>query len=59
MRPKTKKSRYCQLPSPGSIAGRSSSITNAFFNSIIPIHDPSEEEVLESLRILAIDPEDI
>src|SRR5258708_14307238 len=59
MRPKTKKSRYCQLPSPGSIAGRSSSITNAFFNSIIPIHEPSEEEVLESLRILASDPEDI
>jgi 5-methylcytosine-specific restriction endonuclease McrA len=59
MKSKTEKTRYCQLPSPGSIAGRSSSITNAFFNSIIPIHEPSQEEVLEALRILAIDPEDI
>jgi 5-methylcytosine-specific restriction endonuclease McrA len=59
MNPKTKRTRYCQLPTPGSIAGRSSSITNAFFNSIIPIHEPSQEEVLEALRILAIDPENI
>jgi 5-methylcytosine-specific restriction endonuclease McrA len=59
MKTKTKKSRYCQLPSPGNIAGRSSSITNAFFNSLIPIHEPTEGEVLDGLRILAIDPEDI
>lgn len=59
MKRKKKVTRYCQLPSPGSIAGRSSSITNAFFNSIIPIHEPSEEEVLEALRLLAIDPENI
>ncbi len=56
---KSQKTRYCQLPSPGSITGRSSSITNAFFNSIIPIHEPSEKEVLESLSILGIDPENI
>src|SRR5665213_2950080 len=59
MATKNRKSRYCQLPSPGNIAGRSSSITNAFFNSIIPIHEPSEEEVLGALRILEIDPDDI
>jgi len=57
---KTKKRvKYCQLPTPGNIAGRSSSITNAFFNSIIPINEPSEEEELEALRILEMDPEDI
>jgi hypothetical protein len=59
MATKLKKTRYCQLPSPGSIAGRSSSITNAFFNSIIPIHEPSEDEVLEALDLLGIDPENI
>lgn len=56
---RAKKTRYCQLPSPGNIAGRSSSITNAFFNAIIPIHEPSEAEELEALKILDIDPEDI
>jgi hypothetical protein len=55
----TRKTRLCQLPSPGNIAGRSSSITNAFFNSIIPIHEPSEAEVLEALNILEMDWDDI
>ncbi len=59
MKRKRNVTRYCQLPSPGNIAGRSSSITNAFFNSIIPIHEPSEDEVLKALRILAIDPENV
>ena len=54
-----KRTRYCQLPTPGNIAGRSSSITNAFFNSIIPIHVPSDEEVIQALEILEIDPENI
>lgn len=54
-----KRVKYCQLPTPGNIAGRSSSITNAFFNSIIPIHAPSEKEELEALRILEMNPEDI
>jgi len=56
---KKKRIRYCQLPSPGNIAGRSSSITNAFFNAIIPIIPPSEEEELEALRILNMEPTDI
>jgi hypothetical protein len=47
------------MPSPGNIAGRSSSITNAFFNAIIPIVDPTEEEELKALQILGMDPADI
>lgn len=47
------------MPTPGNIAGRSSSITNAFFNAIIPIIQPSEEEELEALQILGMVPNDI
>jgi hypothetical protein len=47
------------MPTPGNIAGRSSSITNAFFNSIIPIDPPTEEEELAALEILGMDPTDI
>ncbi len=58
--PRSKKRiRLCQMPSPGNIAGRSSSITNAFFNAVIPIDDPSEAEELEALQILGMDPADI
>jgi 5-methylcytosine-specific restriction endonuclease McrA len=42
-----------------SVAGRSSSITNAFVNAIIPVIEPTEDEELEALRILQIDPADI
>lgn len=42
-----------------TVTGRSSSITNAFINAIIPIVEPSESEELEALRILGIDPADI
>jgi hypothetical protein len=54
-----KRKRLCQLPSAGSISGRSSSITNAFFNAIIPIIKPTEDEELEALRVLGINPDDI
>src|SRR5216683_808747 len=54
-----KRIRHCKMPSPGNIAGRSSSITNAFFNAIIPIVAPSEEEELEALAILQMDSADI
>jgi hypothetical protein len=47
------------MPTPGNIAGRSSSITNAFFNAVIPIHDPTVEEELEALAILGMTPENI
>lgn len=42
-----------------SVSGRSSSITNAFVNSIIPCIEPTEQEELEALRILEMDPSDI
>jgi HNH endonuclease len=42
-----------------NVAGRSSSITNAFISAIIPVIEPSEEEEREALGILRIDPEDI
>jgi hypothetical protein len=54
-----KRIRYCQLPTPMNVAGRSSSITNAFISAIIPVIEPSEEEEREALGILRIDPEDI
>lgn len=54
-----KRIRYCQLPAPMSVTGRSSSITNAFINAIIPVVDPTKEEELEVLSILQIDPDDI
>jgi 5-methylcytosine-specific restriction endonuclease McrA len=54
-----KRARYCQLPAPMNVTGRSSSITNAFINAIIPVIDPTEEEELEALRILEIDPRNI
>lgn len=44
------------MPTPMKITGRSSSITNAFINSIIPIIYPSNEELLEALSILEIEP---
>jgi HNH endonuclease len=54
-----KRVRYCQLPSPMNVTGRSSSITNAFINAIIPAFDPTEEEELEALHILGMEPHDI
>ncbi len=42
-----------------TVTGRSSSITNAFFNAIIPVVQPAPEEELEALRILEMDPDDI
>jgi len=39
------------------ITGRTSTITNAFINSIIPVIHPTAEEVEEALNILGIDPD--
>jgi len=44
---------------PVNITGRSSTITNSFVNSIIPVIYPSEEEIVEALRILGMDPDDV
>lgn len=46
-----------KMPTPVKITGRSSSITNAFINSIIPTIFPTEEQVKEALAILGMTPE--
>ena len=43
------------MPKPTTIMARSSSITNAFYNGIIPVIEPSEEEIEMTLSILEID----
>ncbi len=43
-----------KMPKQMKITGRSSSITNAFINSIIPIVPPTEEQVKEALSILGM-----
>ena len=44
-----------RMPTPMKITGRSSSITNAFINSIIPVILPTNEQVREALEILEMD----
>ena len=44
-----------RMPTPMKITGRSSSITNAFINSIIPIIVPTEQQVKEALAVLGMD----
>lgn len=43
-----------RMPTPMKITGRSSSITNAFINSIIPVVPPCAEEVQQALKILGM-----
>ncbi len=45
-----------RMPTPMKITGRSSSITNAFINSIIPVVLPRAEEVKRALEILGMPP---
>jgi hypothetical protein len=47
------------MPSSMKIIGRTSSITNAFVNSIIPAIYPADDEILEALSILGMSPEDV
>jgi 5-methylcytosine-specific restriction endonuclease McrA len=46
-------------PRPVKITGRTSSVTNAFVNGIIPCIPPTEAEVQEVLDILALDAADL
>lgn len=46
-----------KMPTPMNITGRSSSITNSFINSIIPVIVLTNEQVKEALEILAMDHE--
>ena len=48
-----------KMPTPVKITQRSSSITNAFINSIIPVIYPKEDEIKENLRILNLNPENL
>ena len=48
-----------KMPVPMKITGRSSSITNAFVNSIIPIMHPSENDIKDSLELLGMTVETI
>jgi hypothetical protein len=48
-----------RMPTPVNITGRSSSITNAFVNSIIPSYYPTEKQLRESLDILGLDETDL
>ncbi len=43
-----------RMPTPMKITGRSSSITNSFINSIIPIIVPTNEQVKEALDLLGM-----
>ncbi|MEW9109531.1 MAG: HNH endonuclease [Cytobacillus gottheilii] len=43
-----------KMPNPVKITGRSSSITNAFVNGIIPCIEPSESEIKEVLSMLGM-----
>ena len=38
-----------RMPTPVKITGRTSSITNAFVNGIIPVIEPTEEEIESAL----------
>ncbi len=42
------------MPTVIKITGRSSSITNAFINSIIPVIQPNENDIKKALEVLAI-----
>lgn len=44
-----------KMPTPVKITGRSSSITNSFINSIIPVIKPTNEQVKQALKILGMD----
>jgi hypothetical protein len=48
-----------KMPTAMKITGRTSSITNAFVSAIIPAVQPTEPEVIEALKILALDSSDL
>jgi 5-methylcytosine-specific restriction endonuclease McrA len=48
-----------RMPSVQTMVSRKSSITNAFVNAVIPVVEPTIEEIDEALRILGMTPEDV
>ncbi len=51
--------RAFRMPAVQSMKSRKTSITNAFVSAIIPVVHPSDDEILEALRILGMTPESI
>lgn len=48
-----------KMPNAVSITGRSSTITNSFVNSIIPLFHPTEDEIEEALSVLGMSLSDV
>ncbi|MGA2231572.1 MAG: HNH endonuclease [Tepidisphaeraceae bacterium] len=48
-----------QMPSVQTMVSRKSSITNAFVSAIIPVIEPTHEQIEEALRILGMEPPDV
>lgn len=48
-----------KMPNAVKITGRSSSITNSFVNGVIPVIQPTEQEILKALSILEMDTENV
>lgn len=53
------KKNVFKMPKPVTITARTSSITNAFVNGIIPLIMPKDEEVTEALNVLGMTEETI
>lgn len=51
--------RIFKMPTPMKIVGRTSSITNAFVNGIIPVIEPTDEEIEDALFTLGMNKESI
>jgi len=47
------------MPSVQTMMSRKSSITNAFVNSLIPVVEPTVDEIEEALRILGMSADDV
>lgn len=45
-----------KMPTPVKITGRTSSITNAFVNGIIPVIEPTDQEIIDALHTLGMTP---
>lgn len=53
------KSKIFKMPKPVKISGRISSITNSFVNGIIPVINPTDEEISNALEALGMDENNI
>ena len=48
-----------RMPSVQTMMSRKSSITNAFVSSLIPVVEPTPQEIAEALQILGMSPDDV